>query len=214
MARGLNLKVNTSALLEFAKRAEMATKITNPVLAIGVNTIGDGVVALVATQLVQKTGLTLEQVRGLIRVKRASRSNLHYEVAVDQRLMTEDADTLAGQREIREFGKRQPGEMVIIVSAKDELVCMDCEELAASGPMPVEIAAAHLPVHPNCRCIMMPYVEKGRRLQVRMTTITGRDPARRAGRKRISLDTDVTLRQLAQNVINNAAGKMRIGLRR
>jgi hypothetical protein len=215
MARGINLKIDTTALVKFANRAAMVAKITNPLLAIGVNTVGDGVVALVATQLQQRTGLALEQVRGMIKVRRASRGSLKYEVVIDQRLMQEKVDTLAGQREIKEFGKRQPGEMVIIQSAKDELVCMDCEELAAAGPMPIEIAMQHVPKHPNCRCIIMPYNQPGKRLPVRMTTLSGTDPKRRmGGQLRTPLETDVTLRQLAQNVINSAGGKMKIGLRR
>ncbi len=215
MAKGINLKIDTTALMQFANRAKAVAKITNPLLAIGVNTVGDGVVAMVATQLQQRTGLSLEQVRGLIRVRRASRASLKYEVHVDQRLLNETVDTLAGQREIREFGKRQPGELVIVVSQKDELVCMDCEELAAAGPMPIEIAMQHVPKHPNCRCIIMPYVQKGKRLPVRMTTLSGSDPTRRkGGQLRTPLETDVTLRQLAQNVINSAGGKIKIGLSR
>jgi len=215
MARGINLKIDTDALVRFANRAAMVSKITNPLLAVGVNTVGDGVVALVATQLQQRTGLTLEQVRGMIKVRRATRGNLKYEVEVSKRLMEEKVDTLAGQREIREFGKRQPGELVIVVSAKDDLVCMDCEELAASGPMPIEVATQHVPKHPNCRCIIMPYNKPGKRLPVRMTTLSGSSTGRRmGGQMRTPLETDVTLRQLAQNVIAQAGGKMKIGLRR
>ena len=215
MAKGINLKIDTTALMKFANRAAAVAKITNPLLAIGVNTVGDGVVSLVATQLVQRTGLSLEQVRGLIKVRRATRGSLKYDVVIDKRLMTENVDTLGGQKEIREFGKRQPGELVIIKGQDDELVCMDCQELQAAGPMPIEIAMQHVPKHPNCRCIIMPYVQRGKRLPVRMTTLSGSDPTRRkGGQLRTPLETDVTLRQLAQNVINSAGGKMKIGLRR
>lgn len=216
MAKGINLKVDATALLLFANRAAKVSKITTPLLVVGVNTVGDGVVAIVAKSLQERTGLTLEQVRGMMRVKRASKGSLGYEVTVNKRLLTEDVDTLGGQREIREFGKRQPGEMVIVVSKKDELVCMDCEELAAAGPMPIEIAMQHVPKHPNCRCIIMPYVQKGRRLPVTMTTLSGTSAQRRMGRGqlRTPMETDVTLRQLAQNVIKSANGKMKIGLTR
>ena len=213
MAGGLNLKVDTSALLKFAARTATASKMTKPVLAAGVNSMGDRVVSLIATTLTQSTGLTLEQVRGMIKVKRASRDRMNYEVIVSKRLMTEKVDTLAGQREIRDFGTRQPGELVIIKSKNDELVCMDCEELAAAGPMPIEIAKAHVPKHPECRCIIMPYSQPGKRLPVTMTTLSGTSASRRAGRKRISIEQDVTMRQLAQNVLNNAGGKLRIALK-
>jgi len=216
MAKGINLKIDATALVRFANRAEKVSKITTPLLVVGVNTVGDGVVSIVAQTLQERTGLTLEQVRGMIRVRRAAKGNMGYEVTVNKRLMTEDVDTLGGQREIREFGKRQPGEMVIVVSKKDELVCMDCEELAAAGPMPIEIAMQHVPKHPNCRCIIMPYVQKGKRLPVTMTTLSGTNAQRRMGRGqlRTPLETDVTLRQLAQNVIKSANGKMKISLTR
>lgn len=212
MAGGLNLKVDAEALLRFAKLAAGVEKITQPLLTAGVNTLGDGVVSELAQSLVQQTGLSLEQVRGLMTVKRASRSNMKYEVKVDKQLFAEDVESIEGQREVRDFGKRRPGELVIIVSKKDELVCMDCEELEASGPMPLETAMKHVPKHPNCRCIIMPYNKPGKRLPVTMTSLTGTDPQRRKGRRRVSLDQDTTLRQLAQTMLNNTTRKLKIEL--
>ena len=62
----------------------------------------------------------------------------------------------------------------------------------------------------------MPYVQKGKRLPVTMTTLSGTNAQRRMGRGqlRTPLETDVTLRQLAQNVIKSANGKMKISLTR
>jgi hypothetical protein len=212
--KGLNLKIDTTQLLRFAKRAEAAMKVTQPILAAGINLVGDGVISKLAESLTQQTGLTLEQVRGQMKVKRAGRGRLSYEVTINKQLLEDNADTLEGQREIRDFGKRQPGELVIIVSKKDELVCMECEELEAAGPMPIEIATQHVPKHINCRCIILPYNKPGKRLPVTMTTLTGTDPRRRAGKKRVSLDTDVTLLQLAQNMLNNSSRKLKIELKR
>lgn len=212
--KGLNLKIDTTQLVRFAKRAEAAMKVTQPILAAGINLVGDGVVAEVAQSLVQQTGLALEEVRGLMKVKRATRGDMKYQVTMDKQLFAEDVESIQGQREIRDFGKRRPGELVIIVSKKDELVCMDCEELEAAGPMPLETAMKHVPKHINCRCIIMPYNKPGKRLPVTMTTLTGTDPRRRAGRKRVSLEQDVTLRQLAQTMLNNSSRKLKIELKR
>ena len=112
-----------------------------------------------------------------MRVERANRSELVYEIDDRTTACSKATCALEGQRESRDFGTRDPGALVIVVSKKDELVCMDCEELAASGPMPIEIAAQHVPKHPNCRCVIMPYVQTGKRLPVTMTTLTGTDPA-------------------------------------
>lgn len=209
----INLKVDATALLRFSKVAGAAGKMTTPMLTAGVNVLGDGVVAELAQSLVQQTGLSLEEVRGLMKVKRASRGDMKYEVTMDKQLFAEDVESIQGQRDVRDFGRRKPGELVIIVSRKDDLVCMDCEELEAAGPMPLEEATKHVPKHPNCRCIILPYNKPGKRLPVTMTTLTGTDARRRAGRKRrVSLDQDTTLRQLAQSMLNNTTSKLKIEL--
>jgi hypothetical protein len=210
--RGLKIGVDTSELLDFAKKADRATKVTKPVIAAGLNDVGDSLVAVMATNLTKQTGLSLEQVRGLMRVKRANRSNLAYEVRIDQGLLEDGARKLEGGRENTNFGKQDPGRMVIVVSAKDDLVCMECEAMEAAGPMPAWVAAEHVPVHPNCRCIIMPFVQKGKRLPVTMTTVSGTDPTRRIGGKKNVIEEDRTLRQLAQNIMDRTARTIRIEL--
>jgi len=211
------LKVDTSDLTRFVKQAAAAAarKPSKTVLTAGVNDVGDGLVAVLATKLTAQTGLSLEQVRGMIKVKRANRNDIAYTVTVKKELQEatkKDAETLEGQREVRDFGKRMPGDLVIVVSKKDELVCEDCEELEAAGPMPAHIAMEHVPKHPECRCIIMPYVEKGRRLPVTMTSLTGTSTRRRGGRPVTTVDADLTLRQLAQSVMDRSSGKVRIEL--
>jgi len=143
-------------------------------------------------------------------LRRATRNDLEYEINISKRLLEGDADDIEGGRTSADFGKRRPGTLVIVVSQKDELVCMDCEALEAIGPMPVETAMEHLPVHPNCRCVIMPYVQKRRRLPVTMTSLTGTSSRKRGGVKLI--DQDVTLRQLAQDILNRTATTIRIQL--
>ena len=213
MARGLKIGIDTRELVDFSKRCAEAAKVTKVVIASGLNDVGDELVAVIATNLAKQTGLGLEQVRGLFRVKPARRSDLAYEIRIDPRLFESDAGRkLEGRRESGDFGRHLPGELVIVVTAKDELVCMDCEELEAAGPMPAEVAAAHIPKHPNCRCVIMPYAQKGKRLGVTMTTVSGTDPTRRVGGKKAVIEADRTLRQLAQGLLNKSTRTIRLEL--
>ena len=168
-------------------------------------------VAVLATNLNRTTGLSLEEVRGLFKVKRANRNDLAYEVRIDPELLEEGARKLEGGRESKDFGKQDPNRLVVWVSKNDELVCMDCEEMQAAGPMPASVAASRHPRHPHCRCILMPYVQKGKRLPVTMTTVTGTSTARRGGQKTV-IDEDRTLRQLAQQILDKTSSAIRIEL--
>ena len=206
----MKIGVDTSDLLSFVRRLGKAKEATTPALAVSINEVGDGLVAVLATNISNDTGLGLEQVRGLMRVKRATRNDLAYDVIVNNRLLEDDPATLEGRRESRDFGKQRPETLVIVVSIKDDLVCADCEELAAAGPMPIEIAREHVPKHPHCRCVIMPYVAKGKRLPVTMTTTTGTNPAARSGRRQ---SRELTLRQMAQEILDRTATKIRIELK-
>jgi hypothetical protein len=210
----IKIDVDTDDLAAFAKRLENADKLTKPLLASGLNEIGDSLVALIATDVSKKTGLNMEEVRGLMRVTRANRNDLSYDVTLKSRLVEtpKGREVEPGNRESKDFGKRQPGELVVIVTAKDDLVCMDCAELEAAGPMPVEIANEHIPKHPHCRCVIMPYVQKGKRLPVTMTTLTGTDPKKRTQASSSPLEDDLTLRQLVQRVVDRSATHFRVEL--
>ena len=211
--RGLKIGIDASALLDFSKRMQKAEKVTKPVMAAGLNDVGDELVAVIATGLAKQTGLGLEAIRGLLQVRPANKSSLAYEVRIDPRLYEREAGRkLEGMRESANFGRNEPGEMVVVVSQKDDLVCMDCLELEAAGPMPVEIAMQHVPKHPHCRCIIMPYARKGKRMEVTMTTVSGTDPRRRMGGTK-AIETDTTLRQLAQRVLDGTSRALRVELK-
>jgi hypothetical protein len=206
----IKIDVDTDALAAFAKRLENVEKLTKPILALGLNEIGDGLVSVMATDLVKQTGLGLEEVRGMIKISRANRSSLSYDITIKPELLqAQRGRPLEAKRTDWDFGRRQPGELVIVVTQKDDLVCKDCQELEAAGPMPIEIAREHVPKHPSCRCVLLPYVQKGKRLPLTMTTLTGTDPALRS-KLSSSTEQDMTLRQLAQNVMNKTANKIRV----
>jgi len=208
----VTIKVDTSEVLELGRRVTALQRVTTAGVAIGLNEVGDGLVSVLATNISKDTGLEIEQVRGLMKVRRASRTNLNYEVEIDPRLSGADVSELEGRRESKDFGKRKPGSLVIIVSKNDELVCMDCQELAAAGPMPVETAMEHIPKHPHCRCVIMPYVQKGKRLPVTMTSVTGTSARARMGASSIPEERQ-TIRQLAQKILDRSHNDIKIQLR-
>jgi len=213
-AKGLNISIDASELAVFAKRLATAQKAIAPTMQTGLNELGDQLVATMARDLAKSTGLSLEEIRGLMTVKRASSAGrkMHYEVRINHGVFESEAKRrLEGRRQDSDFGQRRPGTLVVIVTQKDDLVCMDCEALEAAGPMRVEVAEQHWPAHPNCRCIIMPYVPKGRRLPVTFTTVSGTDPRKRMGGKS-PVNADVTLRQMAEAIINKSVSRVRIEL--
>jgi hypothetical protein len=204
----MKIKIDAKDVIAYAEKLDRAEKATKPAISVGLNEVGDGLVSVLATNLAKETGLGVEQVRGLMQVKRATKNNLNYDVIVNNRLLEDDPTTLEGRRESRDFGTQRPKTLVIIVNQDEP--CSDCEELAAAGPMPIEIAREHIPKHPNCRCVIMPYAPKGKRLPVTMSTITGTEPAKRSGRRQ---DRSVTLRQMAQTILDKTVTKIRIELK-
>ena len=207
---GITFKFDTSELAAYSRNIARASRVTSTAMAVSINGVGDDLVSLLAVGLSRQTGLHLEQIRGLMKVRRASRSRLTYEMVVPHSLLSElESRRLEGKKE-KGFGPFKPGQLVIVVTQQDELVCMDCEELGAAGPMPAEIALEHIPKHPNCRCVILPYVKRGQRLPVTMTTLSGTDPIRRSGG--IDINENKTLRQLAQDILNRTTREVRLQL--
>jgi len=48
------------------------------------------------------------------------------------------------------------GMQVEVLTAGDDLVCDECEEIAADGPYDIDEARSLIPAHPNCRCAFVP----------------------------------------------------------
>jgi hypothetical protein len=47
-------------------------------------------------------------------------------------------------------------EEVEVLTAGDDLVCPECEEISADGPYTIDEARSLIPAHPNCRCAFVP----------------------------------------------------------
>ena len=46
--------------------------------------------------------------------------------------------------------------LVNVLTAGDDAVCEDCEDIAAGGPYEIDEAGGLIPAHPNCRCAFTP----------------------------------------------------------
>jgi Prophage minor tail protein Z (GPZ) len=205
----MKIGVKYDDLIKYQQRLKEGEKAVKPRMAASLNKVGDDLVSVLTRNISKETGLAVEQVRGMMQVKRSTKNDLTYKLNVDRRVWSDDPRTLEGRRESKDFGRTDPKTLVIIINQDDDLVCTDCEALAAAGPMPIEIAREHIPKHPNCRCIIMPYAQKGKRLPVEMTSLTGTNPEKRAGRQ----NRDLTIRQMAQEIINKTVTDIKISLK-
>ena len=50
--------------------------------------------------------------------------------------------------------------LVNVLTAGDDRVCQDCEDIAADGPYELAEARDLIPAHPNCRCAFIPFGDK------------------------------------------------------
>jgi hypothetical protein len=50
--------------------------------------------------------------------------------------------------------------LVNVLTAGDDDVCDECEDIAGDGPYDLEEAAGLIPAHPNCRCAFVPFGDR------------------------------------------------------
>jgi len=48
-------------------------------------------------------------------------------------------------------------ELVEVLTAGDDLVCQECEDISEDGPYEISEARGLIPAHPNCRCAFVPW---------------------------------------------------------
>lgn len=60
------------------------------------------------------------------------------------------------RREEARVEKKFAGLEVEVLTAGDDLVCPECEEISAEGPYTIDEARSLIPAHPNCRCAFVP----------------------------------------------------------
>jgi len=59
-----------------------------------------------------------------------------------------------------EAAEQAEPELVNVLTAGDDKVCQDCEDIAADGPYEIDEASDLIPAHPNCRCAFIPFGDK------------------------------------------------------
>jgi hypothetical protein len=50
--------------------------------------------------------------------------------------------------------------LINVLTAGDDDVCQDCQDIAAEGPYDLDEARNLIPAHPNCRCAFVPFGDK------------------------------------------------------
>ena len=66
------------------------------------------------------------------------------------------AHHLGGIQELKQFGIEKVDIKAEWITAGDDRVCPDCLDLEAGGPYPIKEVEGLLPLHPNCRCTVIP----------------------------------------------------------
>ena len=70
------------------------------------------------------------------------------------------AKLTAGQQRKREAAERALEQRlkgkVEVLTAEDDKVCIQCEDISADGPYDLNTARSLIPAHPNCRCAFIP----------------------------------------------------------
>jgi hypothetical protein len=62
--------------------------------------------------------------------------------------------------EVIEAAEEEEEVLVSVLTAGDDKVCQDCEDIAADGPYEIGQARGLIPAHPNCRCAFIPWGDK------------------------------------------------------
>ena len=59
--------------------------------------------------------------------------------------------------DVKKKKKKKVENLVEILTAGDDFVCEECEDLSQEGPYPIDEAQNLIPAHPNCRCAFVPF---------------------------------------------------------
>lgn len=69
------------------------------------------------------------------------------------------ASTIRRIRKMQAQLEEDLGGSVEVLTAGDDLVCMECEDIEAEGPYTIDEARSLIPAHPRCRCAFAPVDE-------------------------------------------------------
>jgi hypothetical protein len=63
-------------------------------------------------------------------------------------------------RVVRDARRKRTIQVVEVLTAGDDLVCQQCQDISDDGPYPIDEARDLIPAHPNCRCAFVPFFDK------------------------------------------------------
>jgi hypothetical protein len=91
-------------------------------------------------------------------------------LTIEEQVLAEGLGVLVGgqgadllERAVEALGEAAEQEeesLVNVLTAGDDRVCEDCEDIAAEGPYDLDTAKGLIPAHPNCRCAFIPWDDK------------------------------------------------------
>lgn len=181
----MQLKVDASDLLKWARYYENIPRVTKPALARALNTYGNGVVQEVVRVVSDQNGWDPDAVRQRIVTTEADPQHLEY--SMDASLVTVGNAQTDWSRDWsnRDTSNFDQDTLVQIITSGDACVCPVCEQVAEDGPYTMQQLndmqaqwACYVPptpniapgvitnlVHPRCRCVAQPWTSY-RRLPV------------------------------------------------
>ena len=104
------------------------------------------------------------------RVKANKAKRKKKEFSVEEQVLAEGLGILIGGEagdlieraveSIAEASEQEEEALVNVLTAGDDRVCQDCEDIASDGPYELSQAQGLIPAHPNCRCAFIPFGDK------------------------------------------------------
>jgi hypothetical protein len=198
----MRFEVDASDITNFVSRMQNWPTHLETVQVSALNEVGDGVARQVVNTIADHTGLMYESASRFVQTTPATVASRTYEIRVRQAMIEGEMTSREGlpRRDwlTRDNDTFNSDMVFTVVTAKDDKVCLICQEIAENGPYTIEELNALRSEHPhfltrelNCRCATTPFRPE-RRLPVRMRETGGE-----------LVDTKETLRQLAEKIIEN-----------
>ena len=203
----MRVEVDASDITTFVNRMANWPVQFGTVQVSALNDVGGGVVRQLTQLIADDTGLSYSAAGKYITFTRATMANREFQVRVKSDILEEDAKS--DRIPAREWPQRESSftddQLFNVVTAQDDAVCNICERISKEGPYSVAqirgLKGRHghfLSRDLNCRCETTPF-KPVRRLPVRMR-VRGSQMA----------DMQQTARQLAQRILKDSMGAIRM----
>lgn len=211
----IEVSVKTDEILKWARFMQEIPKRTPRAIANSLNAAGDEILRQSIDYLADMTGLDVPDVQNAIAVRRATPSRLEWSMDASAITLEESPNWERPWESSSGDKSFKSQQLLKIITSEDFKVCPVCEEAAENSPYtpedinklaakwkdyepphPVEGPRTNL-VHPNCRCVTVPW-EVSRRLNVNFA-------AARPRQKPVVL----TMHQLSEIIAQELGGVLR-----